>query len=304
MAVYTYPQFSEEEIDRIVKNTTVYNQGGLASSRPPFYEDLAGKKYNIKYDNGFEFDYQFADAHKLYWKDTSGELKEEYYEALQADEHVILVVHIVKNTSPQQARMIVLEMNTGLVTTFFCKIGNEVSAREVDRDIVFGYFSPTGESPESPESTEFSDSIKPTAARHSLTTNLVGRSIIWTYSPTFSIQHIYASKWYSAFVDFNSFYGGMLLSSPCNYVEINDHVYIYSWVETEGAGVQGFALMNLFDMHDVGCFFGINGDSKFECYTFGAIGKDVGQLTNLHLPNEMDKDFDWPPKEREEGATE
>ncbi|MDR1531618.1 MAG: molybdenum cofactor biosynthesis F family protein [Clostridiales bacterium] len=289
MAKSIYPEFTAEEIDAIVKESTEYNTGGLAAMRPPFYEGLAGKSLTLRYDNGVTLYYEFEDAHTLRWKNSeAGSSHAEYYEALTADDNVIFFVHTVAGTSPRQARMTVLETDTRLVTTFFAKIGNEISTREVDRDIVFGYIE-GGEAPE---------------VRHSLTTELVGRSIVWTYSPSFSIQHIYASKWYSAFVDFNTFYGGMLLSSPCNYVKINDHVYIYSWVETEGAGIQGFALMNLFDMHDVGCFFGINGSGRFECYTFGAIGEYVGQLTNLDIPNDQGIDYPWPPMPIGEGSRE
>jgi hypothetical protein len=277
-----YPQFTTEEIAQIVRDSTDYRIGGLSALRPPFYEGLAGQALTLKYDNGVTHQYTFKDAHTLAWNEAGGgnEAQDEYYEALTADEGVVFFVHILTGTVPQQARMVVLELDTGLVTAFFAKICNEISTREVDRDIVFGYI----------------DYGKPASdARHSLTTELVGRSIIWTYSPAFSIQHIYASKWYSTFLDFNSFYGGMLLSSPTNYVKINDHIYIYSWVETEGAGIQGFALMNLFDMHDVGCFFGINGSGKFECYTFGAEGKCVGQLANLDIPNDQGVDYSWPP---------
>ncbi|MDR1061995.1 MAG: molybdenum cofactor biosynthesis F family protein [Clostridiales bacterium] len=334
MAKSLYPEYTPEEIDRIVRETAEYNQGGLAASRPPFCDRLAGRRFTLRYDGGAAHEYDFADAHRLQWRDCAGgaggassasgaggansadvaggtgnagaaegtggaggaggasgtgsasgaggELHSEYYEALEADDGVILLVHTLSGTSPQEARMVTLELGTGLATAFFARIGNEVSAREVDRDIAFGYIDDGSGAP-APE------------ARHGLTTELVGRSIVWTYSPQFSIQHIYASKWYSAFVDFNTFYGGMLLSSPCNYVKISDHVYIYSWVETEGAGVQGFALMNLHSMHDVGCFFGINGSGKFECYTFGAVGEYVGQLANFDLPNDQRADYPWPP---------
>ncbi len=290
MAKLRYPQFTREEIGNIVKASVPYNAGGLSLYRPPYYEGLAGQSLTLRYDNGRVLKYAFKDDHSLVWEDgNDGQPREEYYEALLADENVVFFEHIVKDSFPQQAFITVLELDTRLVTTFFSVIGNEVSTREVDRDIVFGFIDDGSAAP---------------SARHSLTTELVGRSIIWTYSPTFSIQHIYASKWYSAFVDFNSFYGGMLLSSPCNYVKINDHVYIYSWVETEGAGVQGFALMNLYDMHDVGCFFGINGSSRFECYTFGAHGKYVGQLTNFDIPNDHAVDYPWPPvrNEKKEGV--
>lgn len=276
MEVYKYPQFTEDEIIELVHSRADYNTGGLSFNRPPFYEGFIGKAFSIVLDNGNIFDYTFEDIHTLRWSMPGRiDVSEEYYDALKADEEVILLVHIIKGSRPQQSRIISIDLETKLVTAFLCKIGNEVSTREVDRDIVFGYLLGEGEPP---------------AERHSITTELVGKSILWTYTPEFTIQHLYASPSYSCFVDFNTFYGGLVLSSPTNYVKLNDHIYIYSWIETEGAGVQGFALMNLHEMHDVGCFFGINGSSQFECYTFGAIGNYVGQLSNsdLYLDNNDD----------------
>jgi hypothetical protein len=278
---FKYPQFTPAELDTIIKESTTYYQGGLSLNRPPYYEDFAGEKLILRCDNGTVLYYSFQDAHTLTWTDTEdGEPRQERYDALKADENIIFFEHIIEGSRPQQARMVVLDTDTHLVTVFFSQIGNQFSTREVDRDIVFGYADTGVDAP-----TE----------RHSMTRDLIGKSIIWTYGPTFSIQHIYASEWYSCFADFKTFYGGTLLDSPSNYVKINDHIYIYSWMEAEGAGIQGFALMNLHTMHDVGCFFGINGDSKFECYTFGAVGEYVGQLTNLSFPTECLQNHDWPP---------
>jgi hypothetical protein len=280
VARQTYPQFTEAEIDRIVEKSKPYYVGNLMVNRPPFYGQLDSKTIAIHFDNGISLTYAFKNAHTLVWKHSeSDQLNEEYYEALQADQNVVLIAHIIQGSRPQRARMIVWETDTNLVTAFFAKIGNEFSTREVDRDIVFGYVDCGNDVPRK---------------RHCLTEDLVGRSIIWTYSPEFTIQHIYASKCYSAFVNFTTYYGGMLRDAPCNYVKINDHVYIYSWVETEGSGVQGLALMNLHTLHDVGCFFGINGESRFEFYTFGAVGEYAGQLTNLNIPNDTGMDYPRP----------
>lgn len=279
---HAYPEYTAEDIERIVRESPDYNHGGLGANRPPYYEGLIGKQLTIRYDEGLVLHYSFQDLHTLTWWEKEGdEPREEHYEALSPDENVVFFVHILRGSRPQAARMVVWSLDTNRVTTFLVKIGNAYSPREVDREIVFGYVD---------------DGKGPTGEPHSLTEDLVGRSIIWTYTDDFIIQHIYASKWYSAFVDFHSSIGGALLDSPCNYVKINDHVYIYSWIEIEGAGIQGFALMNLYTMHDVGCFFGINGSGKFECYTFGAKGEYVGQLTNLNIPNDVTREFPWPPR--------
>ncbi|MDR1766792.1 MAG: hypothetical protein LBR77_12145 [Lachnospiraceae bacterium] len=331
MAVFEYPQFSEDEIIAMCDGRADYNTGTLSVNRPPFIDGFAGRRLALAMDNGATLGYDFADIHAMTLTIDAGaggpserppasgqenrELIQEppqpgpdprqptgspcrtgasslqpeppptsetfsglYYEALQVDDGVFLLVYVLAHTRPRRAHVVSLDLKQGLATVFFCRIGNGVSTREVHRDIVFGYVSMFDGQPYSvcPED------VAPTA-RHSLTTDIVGAGIIWTYSPTFSIQHIYGSQWHSCFVDFNTFYGGLVLASPANYVKLNDHIYIYSWLEVGGAGVQGFALMNLYTMHDVGCFFGINGSSQFECYTFGAFGKHVGTLANFDI---------------------
>ena len=283
-----YPTYTEEDIARIVRESTEYWKGGLSANRPPFETCLAGKELTLRFDERGPIHYRFEDDHKLTWTDEEQpEPKEEYYECLRADDEVLFFLHILRGTRPQRARLIIWSTDTNRVTMFACKIGNQFSPREVDREILFGYAD---------------RGTPPTGEPHSLTDDLIGKSIIWTYGPNFTIQHIYASRWYSAFVDYNSPIGGAMLDSPCNYVKINDHVYIYSWIEIEGAGVQGFALMNLWTMHDVGCFFGINGSGHFECYTFGAVGEYAGQLANLTFPHEFGKEYPWPPMPPKEGA--
>jgi hypothetical protein len=287
MPRHTYPQYTAREILELAGARKDYNTGGLDVSRPAFDESLSGQTLELRFDAGRALSYRFKDAHSLSWFENGAE-HPEYYEALKADDNTLLVVHKLDGADPVQAHILVLETDKRLVTAFFSRIGNAVSTREVERDVAFGYIEEHGK--DAPQ------------ARHSLTRDLVGRSIIWTYGPQFTIQHIYASEWYSCFVDFNSFIGGAVLSSPCNYVKINDHLYIYSWVESEGAGIQGFALMNLLDMHDVGCFFGINGSGQFECYTFGASGKDAGCTANLFIPNDYGVDQPWPPASHKEGG--
>ena len=174
MAKHLYPQFTVEEIDRIIRESKPYNVGGLGGNRPPLCGELIGQTVTFRYDNGTVLIYEFKDLNTLTWRHAGcAETKEEYYEALKPDEHVVFFEHIVEGSRPQEARMVVWDTDTRLVTTFFVRIGNEFSTREVDRDIVFGYADDGGAAP---------------AERQSLTEDLVGRSIIWTYSPSFTIQ--------------------------------------------------------------------------------------------------------------------
>ena len=64
-------------------------------------------------------------------------------------------------------------------------------------------------------------------------------------------------------------------------MKINDHQYLFSFLEERQTGVQGLFLINMDSLHDVGCFSGINGEDRFESYTVGARGELTTMETYL-----------------------
>ena len=76
-----YRQFTEEDVDRIVRESTEYWKGGLSANRPPFETCMAGKELKLCFDERGPIQYRFEDEHKLTWTDEEQtEPKEEYYE--------------------------------------------------------------------------------------------------------------------------------------------------------------------------------------------------------------------------------
>ena len=61
-------------------------------------------------------------------------------------------------------------------------------------------------------------------------------------------------------------------SVTCDYVKIREDIYLMSWVETFGQGVQGSALIDMKNLHDVGSFFGVNREGTLDSHTFAAYG--------------------------------
>ena len=120
------PELTAEDVERIVAESPDYNHGGLGVNRPPFYEGLAGQAFTIRYDEGRVLDYRFEDVHILFWRELGEDTwHEEYYEALTPDKNVVFFLHIIRGSKPQAARMVVVSTDTGRVTTFFVKIGNQ-----------------------------------------------------------------------------------------------------------------------------------------------------------------------------------
>ncbi len=222
----------------------------------PAYLDLTGKKYSFVFENGTVFSYEFSGLHELVWSDGK-ETHTDYAEVLPSRDGVIFINHFVKGSNPPEAHMIVFDTGNGLVTACVAKICNPYNPREVVREFLFG----------------LEEGYADPGYRHDYTDEMVGNTICWTYDGEFSIKHIYIHPAFYTYV-MEPYPGGgsWVASNPANYIKIRDGLYIFTFVEERQTGTQGFFLMDLQELHDVGSFFGMPG-ALMECYTFGAVGQ-------------------------------
>jgi hypothetical protein len=256
-------EMTEQEVFDLAQSSPDYNTGDLSGRRPDFSGDLAGMNITLKSDNGGpEIKYKFADAHKLLWDDGKGG-HEEYYEALKIDKGVYLVAYLQKNSRPVTSCSITLDLEMNLETMILSPIGTPISARYVDQRIYHGYIEREG-------------APRPLAWRHHPTRDLSGHSMGWSYRDDMTSQHIFGSPYSIAWVILQGPGSGLLGCAPARYFKITEHVYLYTWVETFGSGQQGVVLVNKKIMHDVGTFYGITHGQRFEFYTYGAQGYDLG----------------------------
>lgn len=261
---------TEQEVHDMVQACPNYMIGDLAGRRPPFYTGFAGTELTLKYDNGAPtLRHRFLDGHRLLWSD-GGDEHEEYYEALQIDEKVFLLAYLRRGTRPAESMSIVLDFDRNLTTCILARMGNEYAAREVSQFLWFGVIEREGVP-------------TPLIWRHHHTRDLVGRSMGWSYRDDMTSQHIYGTPHSIAWVILTGPGAGLLGSAPAQYVKISDHVYLLTWVETQGSGQQGVVLMNLNTMHDVGTFYGIHHGQQFEFYTYGARAYNLGRFETQDL---------------------
>jgi hypothetical protein len=252
------------ELAELAQLSPEYKTGDLIGKRPAFSSALAGMDMALKADNGGpEIKYRFVDAHKMLWDDGAGE-REEYYEALQIDKAVYLVAYLQKNSRPVTSCSIVLDLEMNLQTMIISPLGaSPLSARYVEQRVYHGYIEREG-------------APRPVAWRHQPTRDLSGHSMGWSYRDDMTSQHIFGSPYSIAWVILQGPGSGLLGCAPAKYFRIKEHVYLYTWVETFGSGQQGVVLMNKKIMHDVGTFYGITHGQRFEFYTYGARGYDLG----------------------------
>ena len=171
-----------------------------------------------------------------------------------------LVHHLIPEAMPLRCVDLIIDMATGNATAVLAQLGTEHSARDVSREFLFGRIS--GDFPEE-------------GPLHGFTSDMVGRAIVWTYHDgEYEVRHVYSTNYYYTYT-MQVPEGCWVASNPADYVKINDHTYIFSFVEERQPGVQGLFLMDLEKLHDVGACFGVDAREKLISACFGAVGKEM-----------------------------
>ena len=169
---------------------------------------------------------------------------------------------------PPTAHTLVLDCNTGLVTLCIAKAGMiAAEPRDITREFFFG----------------ITQGYQDMGERHSFTEDLVGTSIYWTYSVVrdIRIKHIYSSPRYYTYQMTNAKGQCWMATNPADFLKIGEGFYVFSFLEDRQVGTQGFFLINMNTLHDVGSFFGIHAHGMESCMCAA-----VGELTSPYA-------FDW-----------
>ena len=262
-----WSEFTREDIQKIADTTLPekYSDNWLAKGEytPPL-ANLGGKEIKIYLEKDQCIIYKFAGIDQLSWTECNIEesdvtFSKEYYEARQVPDsgEIYMIQYYCHGSVPPTAYTVVVDFQTGLVTVCKAQFCLGYNPREVTRTFRFGIL----------------DGYEDTGKRHEFTTDLVGKSILWTYheKENVRIRHIYTAPLYYTYI-MKQGEKRWVASNPADYIKINDHMYIFTFVEERQAGTQGFFLINTETLHDVGSFFGVQA-TGLECCTFGAKGE-------------------------------
>ena len=274
-----YPDITDEEAKNAGKKPHAFpivDETVMPSGNSmPDSHYLIGRQLILRMDDGPAWEYQFTGLSTLRWREVGArKWHDETYKSFEPDEDLIMFAHVQTGSAYGRGITAAVDFRNGLATVFHSKIGNGYANREVGYDLYFGVLEAEGVTP-------------PERLRHTRTTDLVGRAFTWNYSGGehgLTSIHVYTSPWaYSWTIYLGDQNGGMVWSSPCEYVKLRSDCYIMSWVEETSAGGQGTVLMNLRTMHDCGIFYGLAFDNSkmVSMSSIGAFGRDAGKLDIL-----------------------
>ncbi|MDR1766797.1 MAG: MoaF N-terminal domain-containing protein [Lachnospiraceae bacterium] len=268
---------------------------GISQYRRPYCFELAGRTFDIVFDDGMEVAVTFDDGHRLTWSANGCEKESHGYDCLKATDEHYLVHFEKKGRWPREGVTLIIDLHQDLCTGNFSTQGEDPTfVNLVKRTLRFGALRIPG---------------KPLpTARHCHTTDMVGKKICYTYSPVFSITHIYFTDRLSRAVlsrqtidetmddaQKKEQANRKLFEEESIYLKIDENVYVYSWIEKNfGSGTQGFMLMDTHRVTDVGCFFGVNPQGQPESYMISAFGKYVTDtFPEETAPSPYTYDFQW-----------
>lgn len=267
-----HEELTKEQVRALVdKGVTIFAGDTMmsGSNNMPYTDYLSGKRFSLAFDDGPAWDYEVLNGKSLRWRVTGTDAwQEEIYRAYEPAKDLIFFTHIHTGSDPLRCVSIAADFSNGLATLVDSQIGNKRSEREVGNKVLFGVLYRDGHTP-------------PETKRHSFTTELVGKSIAWTYSPDMSSVHVYSSPWsYSWTIFQDNFDGGMTWSSPCFYVKLREDAFLFGWVEETCGGNQCLVVFNPRIMHDGGFFFGLFGDGV-SVSSLGAYATPAGSFDIL-----------------------
>lgn len=241
----------------------------------PYNTDLIGKRFEVEDNEGFKIAFEQTEQRWIKWE-IDGVEHTDPCSVHSITEGVYFINHYCEGSTPPESHQFVIDIQNGLCTVCVAKFDSPYNAREVRHTFHFGFITNQG----------YTDP----GYRHGFTEDMVGKSIVWEYhSDRMFPKHIYVSPTYYTIV--GQLGGAWCASNPADYVKIRDGVYIFSFLEDRQAGAQGFFLMDLYQLHDVGCFFGME-PTGLTCYTIGAKGQ-WSETYSLSTGGKRETVFDW-----------
>ncbi len=278
---FKYTKLTKEQIDQKLASTAA---GPKCASE--LSDALAGKSLKIVTDNGPALNYSFKSKNKLTLAEGSGAAVESAYGALTLKQ-MVFFSHMIPGT--ERGFNVFVDLNTNLVTVFevwLCSDRKEkalmggqdipLDAREVQRQIYFGYVDIAGQ--------------KPPEKRHHLTNRIEGKGLYWKQDTGIETLEFYASVVSSNFVELTRHMDDLSYCAPSDYVLIDDNMFIYQRTECEFSGISTLFVADLYTETQAGARLGFNEKDELEYYMFRGTGKVVGQLAYLEpFDNHGDK---------------
>ncbi len=239
---------------------------GFDVNKAELTADLAGREMRLTGRDGARLGLRFT-ADRVAWERSAADAGEDPYEAVEVDPGLYYVQYHLAGR-PEQAVSVFLDTDRGRALVVTATIGEPGHGQTAVRQ----EFLPATV-----------DGTEPTGPEPSPTTTLVGRRVLWVYSPVHAYEHVYLSPhWYS----WQCLAGperGLADTDENTAYELRRGIYVFAWREK----VIPCGSVTVADHRDDtalrshGSLFGLNENGTRPVhFTFGAHGRLLS--TTLH----------------------
>ena len=243
------------------------------SNSPPRTEDLVGRTLSLYLENGQMVEHRFETGERLVWKIAVGEGEGREVEATYFAAKVregIYFVDFIKQSQRATTVTLLLDLSLGIVTVLIGELPEESESRRplLERAAQGGELTAVN-------ATFLSGSVNaPLTAgtpRHSITRELVGRRVEYTYSRTERYEHIYLNQDFYTWHCLLGSEKGLADTDRCHYYRLGDGLYLFAWRE-KIVPTLGVVAVDFDRMRTVGKIFGYQGvdSAKLSNFAVGA----------------------------------
>jgi len=249
------------------------------SNKLDLSEDLAGKTFNLYMEDGSVIRHEFQSSIKLRWEiiegNDVGQSAEESYTATSIRDGIYFI-DFIKSEETSSSVNIVLNMSTGNATILIAQLPSEEQAarsafsRVIAGDLLTGvnaqFIQASIDTPFSP------------GAGHSETDELIGKRVMYTYSPHEIYEHIYLNDNYYCWQCLKGVEGGLSDTDKCHYYKIADKLYYFVWRE-KIIPTLGSIMIDLDRMKTTGKILGYDGTdfNKLNNFPVGAFAEIINE---------------------------
>jgi hypothetical protein len=215
------------------------------SNAPAQTAELAGSAHALHFEDRRVADVRFESGSHLVWETGDATRTEAEYFALKP-RGGIYFVSLVTGAAPPTTTVLVLDMERRIATALLASLPQSADVKE----------SLAARASRGEELTAVTAEFAAAAIdapftertpRHETTTDLVGRRVEYTYSPTERYEHIYLNERFYTWHCLLGSERGLADTDRCHYLKLGEDLYFFVWrektVPTLGAVVVDFQAM-------------------------------------------------------------
>ena len=245
--------------------------------------DLSGKTLSLHFNNGRTIEHHFVDDTTLIWTvlrgEGAGESSQERYTATNPRPEIYLV-DFVKSRERAMSVSLVLDTGQGTFTAVIAELPTREEAEKPFLERIAAGQELTGV-----RATFLHGSINTpftaSTPRHETTTELIGKRVVYIYSPTEQYEHVYTNQNYYTWHCLRGSEQGLSDSDRCSYYKLSDLLYLFVWREKINPTL-GLVIVDLRTLQTTGKVLGYHGNDfgRLSNFPVGAKARIVSSVSD------------------------